>query len=242
MLPDVLGTYGDSGNAVVLQRRLRMRTIDAEIVVVTLDDPVPESLDIYTIGGGEDAAQRLAARHLNSHRGLRIAIERGVPVLAVCAGLQVLGRWFVSSNGPRVCGVGVLDVNTAPQRRRTIGEIRAIPDHTLPPEELTGFVNHRGGTSLGASARPLATIVGKPATIRDDTDGVIQGHVIGTYLHGPVLARNPELADQLLSWAMGVPKLPTLDIPEVTALRQERLRATGRTSPIAALRRRLVRR
>jgi CobQ-like glutamine amidotransferase family enzyme len=91
VLPDVMGTYGDGGNAVVLARRLRLRGIYAEIVEVTLADTVPESLDLYTLGGAEDRAQRLATRHLAQHPGLQRAAARGAPVLAICAAIQVLG-------------------------------------------------------------------------------------------------------------------------------------------------------
>ena len=91
VLPDVMGTYGDGGNAVVLRQRLRLRGIAAEIVEITLADPVPESLDLYTLGGAEDYAQRLATRHLITYPGLQRAAERGAPVLAICAAIQVLG-------------------------------------------------------------------------------------------------------------------------------------------------------
>ncbi len=91
VLPDVMGTYGDGGNAVVLRQRLRLRGIDAEIVEITLADPVPDSLDFYTLGGAEDYAQRLATKHLIQYPGLQRAAERGAPVLAICAAIQVLG-------------------------------------------------------------------------------------------------------------------------------------------------------
>jgi len=90
VLPDVMGTYGDGGNAVVLRQRLLLRGIDASIVEITLSDPVPASLDIYTLGGAEDYAQRLATKHLLRYPGLQQAVSRGAPVLAICAAIQVL--------------------------------------------------------------------------------------------------------------------------------------------------------
>ena len=99
VLPDVMGTYGDGGNAVVLRQRLRLRGIDAEIVEITLADPVPDSLDLYTLGGAEDYAQRLATTHLLRHQGLQRAAARGAPVLAICAAIQVLGHWYETSAG-----------------------------------------------------------------------------------------------------------------------------------------------
>ena len=123
VLPDVMGTYGDGGNAVVLRQRLRLRGFDAEIVDITLADPVPDSLDLYTLGGAEDYAQRLATRHLIRYPGLQRAAGRGAPVLAICAAIQVLGHWYETSAGERVDGVGLLDVTTSPQPTRTIGEV-----------------------------------------------------------------------------------------------------------------------
>jgi CobQ-like glutamine amidotransferase family enzyme len=222
-----MGTYGDGGNAVVLRERLRLRGIDAEIVDITLDDPVPDSLDLYTLGGAEDYAQRLATRHLIRYPGLQRAAERGAPVLAICAAIQVLGHWYETSAGERVDGVGLLDVTTSPQEKRTIGEVVSQPVVAGLMQRLTGFENHRGGTVLGSSAQPLAKVV-KGAGNRDGDgiDGAVQGSVVATYLHGPCLARNPELADHLLSRAVG--ELAPLELPEVDLLRRERLAAPRR--------------
>src|SRR6201991_5301039 len=122
-----MGTYGDGGNAVVLRQRLRRRGFDAEIVEITLSDPVPSELDLYTLGGAEDYAQRLATKHLLRYPGLQQAAERGAPVLAICAAIQVLGHWYETSAGERVDGVGMLDLVTAPQPSRTIGEVVSRP-------------------------------------------------------------------------------------------------------------------
>jgi CobQ-like glutamine amidotransferase family enzyme len=227
VLPDVMGTYGDGGNAVVLRQRLRLRGIDAEIVEITLAEPVPDSLDLYTLGGAEDYAQRLATRHLLRYPGLQRAAERGAPVLAICAAIQVLGHWYETSAGERVDGVGLLDVTTSPQPERTIGEVVSTPLVDGLSEPLTGFENHRGGTVLGPDARALAAVVkGAGNRLGDGIDGAVQGSVFATYLHGPCLARNPELADLLLSRVVGA--LPPLELPEVDQLRRERLAAPRR--------------
>ncbi|PPJ33230.1 type 1 glutamine amidotransferase [Nocardia nova] len=226
VLPDVMGTYGDGGNALVLRQRLRMRGIDAEIVEITLNDPVPETLDIYTLGGAEDSAQRLATRHLQRYPGLQRAAAKGVPVLAICAAIQVLGNWYETSAGERVDGVGLFDVTTAPQRVRSIGEVATTPLLAGLTQPLTGFENHRGGTSLGADATGLGRVTkGVGNGVGDGLEGVVQGSVIGTYMHGPALARNPELADHLLTRALGGRELEPLNLPEVDRLRRERLRA-----------------
>ncbi|MFD7006541.1 type 1 glutamine amidotransferase [Rhodococcus jostii] len=225
VLPDVMGTYGDGGNALILRQRLRMRGYDAEIVEITLNDPVPESLDVYTLGGAEDSAQRLATRHLAKYPGLQKAAERGAPVLAICAAIQVLGNWYETSSGERVDGVSMLDVTTSPQATRSIGEVITTPRMDGLTQPLTGFENHRGGTTLGADARGLARVThGVGNGVGDGLEGVVQGSVIGTYMHGPALARNPELADLLLKRALGVDELAPLDLPEVAQLRRERLR------------------
>ena len=225
VLPDVMGTYGDGGNAVVLRQRLRLRGIPAEIVEITLADPVPESLDLYTLGGAEDYAQRLATRHLLRYPGLQRAAARGAPVLAICAAVQVLGHWYETSAGERVDGVGLLDATTSPQPVRTIGEVVSRPLVARLTQPLTGFENHRGGTVLGPAASPLGTVV-KGAGNRADppgngVDGAVQGSVVATYMHGPCLARNPELADLLLSSVVG--EMAPLELPEVELLRRERL-------------------
>jgi CobQ-like glutamine amidotransferase family enzyme len=227
VLPDVMGTYGDGGNAVVLRQRLLLRGIAAEIVEITLADPVPDSLDLYTLGGAEDYAQRLATKHLLQHQGLQRAVARGAPVLAICAAIQVLGHWYETSAGERVEGVGLLDVTTSPQSERTIGEVVSTPMIDGLQEPLTGFENHRGGTVLGPEARPLAAVVkGAGNRMGDGFDGAVQGSVVATYLHGPCLARNPELADLLLSRAVG--PIAPLKLPEVDRLRRERLAAPRR--------------
>ncbi len=227
VLGDVMGTYGDGGNALVLRQRALMRGIDAEIVHITLDDPVPDSLDVYTLGGAEDYAQRLATRHLLRYPGLQRAAERGAPVLAICAAIQVLGHWYETSAGERVEGISMLDLTTTPQEKRSIGELVAEPLVDGLTDTLTGFENHRGGTVLGPDSVPLSRVsAGDGNRAGDRFDGAVTGSVIGTYLHGPALARNPQLADHLLSQATGSP-LPGLDLPEIDRLRRERI-AAGR--------------
>ncbi|MER0082255.1 glutamine amidotransferase [Corynebacterium sp. KPL2861] len=243
VLPDVLGTYGDDGNALVLRQRARMRGLDAEIHPIRLGEPVPETLDIYTIGGGEDTAQILAAEHLIADGGLTRAATVGRPILAICAGLQVLGESFRAS-GRIIDGVGLIDATTAGMQDRAIGEVSSTPtgagvtaDLTEP---LTGFENHLGATILGPSARPLGTLTrgngnadqAATADLADGStqrtyEGAVQGSVIATYMHGPALARNPQLADLLLAQAMGVSlaDLDPLDIPAVDRLRTERFNA-----------------
>ncbi|MDA8312685.1 MAG: glutamine amidotransferase [Actinomycetota bacterium] len=220
--PDLLGTYGDGGNGMVLVQRARWRGIDAELVEAASGAPLPEG-DLYCLGGGEDVAQRASAERLRSDDTLLRAVDRGAPVLAVCAGYQILGRTFPSADGRPVRGAGLLDVATSKgPGRRAVGEVLAEPaDAALGLPVLTGFENHAGLTARGPGVAPLGRLSAGVGN-GDGTDGAISGRVVGTYLHGPVLARNPALADLLLSWAVGSP-LDALDDAEEDALREERL-------------------
>jgi len=228
LFPDLLGTYGDSGNAVILAQRLRWRGFAAETLTVRAGDPVPGCCDIYVVGGGEDLPQTLAARQLASSP-VRRAVDAGAVVLAVCAGLQIVGRSFAGADGKPVEGLGLLDCTTVPGRgRRAVGEIVVEPAPELGLPLLSGYENHSGSTTLGPGAVPLGRVVAGHGN--DDgsrTDGARCGRVVGTYLHGPVLARNPAFADLLLSWVVG--ELAPLDDSDCDELRRERLaEAVGR--------------
>jgi CobQ-like glutamine amidotransferase family enzyme len=225
--PDLLSTYGDRGNLLVLQRRARLRGIEAEAISVNADEPVPRSGDIYLMGGGEDLPQILAARRLRADGGLAAAADAGAVVLAVCAGYQLLGAEFGGTDGEPVPGLEILDIRSGRGERRGVGEIVADVDPELGVPRLTGFENHQGVTRLGPDVRPLAKVtvgVGNG----DGTEGAYAGKVAGTYLHGPVLVRNPGLADLLLSWAAGpLPPLAPTDEDWARRLREERLTAVG---------------
>ncbi len=224
--PSVLGTYGDSGNAAILAERARRRGLDAEVVVIELGATIPTELDIYALGGGEDVAQAIAAQQLRGDRGLSNAAKMGKPILAICAAMQLLGSEYTDANGKRVDGLGLLDVVTTPMGKRAIGEMVETPLLEGLTEPLTGFENHGGATCLGPDAKPLGRItsgVGNGCDRPDQAlyEGAVQGCVIGTYLHGPALARNPQLADLLLSRVLG--DLEPLDVPYVPELRAERI-------------------
>jgi CobQ-like glutamine amidotransferase family enzyme len=223
VLPDVLGTYGDGGNATVLVRRLQWRGLAATTVRATISTGVPDDCDIYVVGGGEDSAQALAARTLIESGALHRAVGHGAVVLGVCAGLQLLGREMTGPDGVSHPGLGLLDVTSAPLPARAVGEVVAAPLLEGLVEPLTGFENHGLGTSLGPGVTPLARVghgVGNGDA--DRTEGAVAGRVVGTYLHGPVLPRNPELADLLLSWAVGH-ELAPLRLPVVEQLRERQI-------------------
>ncbi|MFO7252446.1 MAG: glutamine amidotransferase [Actinomycetes bacterium] len=218
--PDLLSTYGDQGNVLVLEHRARARGIPVETLHVRSADPVPESGDIYLLGGGEDRPQMLGAERLRRDGGLLRAAERGAVVFAVCAGYQLIGREFCGDEGQPVPGVGLLDVVSVRGQKRAVGELAAEVDPAFGLPTLTGFENHMGVTRLGPGVRPLSrTLVG--VGNGDGTEGAYAGRVVGTYLHGPALARNPALADLLLRWVVG--DVPPIDDTWYEHLRKERL-------------------
>jgi CobQ-like glutamine amidotransferase family enzyme len=217
--PELLGTYGDRGNAVVLVQRLRRRGIAATLVEVAAGSVIPASLDVYLLGGGEDNPQSAAAEGMRaSAANIEQGRVAGAVVFAVCAGLQNLGTTYETGDGDHIEGLGLVDAVTVAGSDRLIGEVVVEPDAPLPL--LTGFENHSGRTRLGPDMRPLGSVrVG--GGNGDGVDGVLGDRILGTYLHGPVLPRNPALADFLLEWVVG--PLPPLESPLDDQLRAERL-------------------
>jgi CobQ-like glutamine amidotransferase family enzyme/UDP-N-acetylmuramyl tripeptide synthase len=232
--PDLLGTYGDGGNGRILAARARWRGIPVELVHADSDRPLPRSGDIYCLGGGEDGPQVHAAALLNAGP-LAAAVEDGAAVLAVCAGYQVVGSSFPDAGGQRCRGVGLLDVTTVrTSAPRAVGELVVTTDVDALTnadvgwggDRLTGFENHAAVTRLGSGVTPLGRVV-RGVGNGDDarTEGARSGRVVGTYMHGPVLARNAALADLLLGLVVDGPLAP-LDDSEEERLHRERLEAT----------------
>jgi hypothetical protein len=226
---DLLGTYGDAGNLITLLHRGKLHGLEIDVIEVQPGDPVPAQADIYLLGGGEDTAQVAACNALRRDGSIRSAADAGAVVFAVCAGYQLLGEYFPDAVGAPSPGLGLLDIRTERLGSRAVGELAADP---MTPIDLnapllgrgrfTGYENHAGGTSRGPSVLPLGNVLAGVGN-GDGTEGSVDGHIIGTYLHGPCLVRNPDIADQLLTWAVGR-ELEHIEEPEVVALRAERLR------------------
>jgi lipid II isoglutaminyl synthase (glutamine-hydrolysing) len=200
---ELLGTYGDQGNAEVLAFRAKFHGITATIVDVSYNEELPTNGDIYLLGGAEDAAQLLsleALKRSNNLDTLEMAIERGAVLLAICAGFQIIGRSFWA-NGVEVEGLGILDVTSKPGSKRIVGDIKTTS--TVLGFELTGFENHMGHTILGASTEPFGKVIKGTGNGDGKFDGAVSGNIFGSYMHGPILARNPEFADLLLTRATG---------------------------------------
>lgn len=211
---DLMSIYGDRGNVLTLRRRAEWRGIDATVETVSAGDRLdPDRFDLYFFGGGQDAQQDIVADDLGGPNGaaLKEAIAGGAAVLSVCGGYQLLGHSYRPFDGPELIGVSALDVHTVAGKRRFIGNVVATAE-----QPLVGFENHSGLTYLGPNAKPLATIVvGAGNNGEDGSEGAIQGKVIGTYLHGSLLPKNPWLADKVIAWALerrhGRVELPPLD-------------------------------
>jgi lipid II isoglutaminyl synthase (glutamine-hydrolysing) len=227
----LLGLYGDRGNATVLIKRLAWRGYEPVLTLVAPGDPLPDTGHIYLLGGGEDAAQISAVRALKADGGLNRAVERGAAVLAVCAGYQIVGRSFtVGYRDEVISGLGLLDVTTTRGPARAVGEIISSWNGRDGHDQwLTGFENHGGYTQLGPDVKPLATVEIGIGNCNDGTEGAVAGTVLGTYPHGPILARNPALADHLLELALGH-ELPPLVRPEIDKLRRQRLARVRRSN------------
>ena len=171
-------------------------------------------------------AARTARRRWRAADGtLARAVDSGSVIFAVCAGYQVLGHSFVA-RGERHAGLGLLDVVSDRGTTRAVGELAGPVNPALGLPTLTGFENHGGRTRLGPHASPLAKVA---VGVGNDghTEGAWWGRVLGTYCHGPALARNPALADLLITWATGIDRLAPIDDTWVERLREERLTAVG---------------
>jgi CobQ-like glutamine amidotransferase family enzyme len=197
LYPREMNIYGDTGNVLVLRRRLQWRDLPVQIVPVSVGDPLPGDADILLGGGGQDAAQGdIGTDFVARGPQLRAMADDGVVMLAICGTYQLLGHEFLTQDGRRIPGVGVLDVVTRGQQERLIGNNWV---DTADAGRLVGYENHSGLTELGTDVAALgATQPGRGNNGRDRTEGAVRGNVIGTYLHGPVLAKSPLFADDLL--------------------------------------------
>jgi CobQ-like glutamine amidotransferase family enzyme len=194
--PELLGTYGDGGNAVVLAERARRRHIEAEIINVGIADDVPDA-SIFLLGGGEDGPQRLGAGLLR-RSSFSSRVRDGSYVLAVCAGLQILGMSFAVEGDDEFEGLGLVDVVTHRGETRSVGDLVV----RVGEKVLVGFENHGGGTVLGVGLEPLGTVErgrGNDGTV----DGYQTSTIWASYAHGPVLAMNPWFADRVLERVLG---------------------------------------
>jgi CobQ-like glutamine amidotransferase family enzyme len=202
LYPDYLNIYADRGNIAVFARRAAWRGHDIDVTAIGMDDAiVPGAHDLYYVGGGQDREQFLVAENLAAKAAplIEAVVDGGAALLAVCGGYQLLGRGYKGFHGEEMPGVGLLPLETIAGKSRMIGDV--LLETALGP--VAGFENHAGRTYLDPGAEPLGSVVSGFGNDGESGDeGCRLGRAIGTYLHGPLLPRNPHLADWLLQEAI----------------------------------------
>jgi CobQ-like glutamine amidotransferase family enzyme len=207
VFPELLGTYGDGGNALSLAWRGRARGIDVSVEEVALDAPLPDA-DLYLLGGGEDGPQRLATERLREV-GFVDRIAAGAHVFAVCAGLQILGSHFAVEGDDLFPGLGLVPAVTVRGTPRAVGDLAV----RVGSRTLVGFENHGGRTSLGEGLGALGEVV-RGVGNDGHVDGFSAPRLWATYAHGPVLAQNPWFCDQILETISGKDLTPLVSVAD----------------------------
>ena len=205
LYPDLLNIYGDMGNILAIKNRLKWRDIEVEISEVKTGDRINyKKHDIYFIGGGQDQQQIMASLELqrNKEAIYKAAIDNDAVFLAICGGYQLLGHYYQPLDGDKLIGVGLLDAYTVAGETRFIGNVTARAKF-LRRKTIVGFENHSGLTYLNKGVKPFVKVsVGRGNNGKDKTEGARYKNVFGTYLHGPILPKNPEFCDYLISLAL----------------------------------------
>lgn len=222
LYPDLMNIYGDTGNIICLEKRCEWRDIEVEIKSISINDPLKEKdCDLYFFGGGQDQSQLSVAKDLKEKADvLRKEVERGVPILSICGGYQLLGEYYQPAEGTRLMGAGIFPIYTKASNERMIGNIvissqfmvhgktqQSHDERTnkLTTNNLVGFENHSGKTYLKADATPLGTVIkGFGNNGEDKTEGIIYKNSVGCYMHGSLLPKNPKLADWLIQKALEI--------------------------------------
>lgn len=213
LYPDLMSIYGDRGNIVTINKRCSERGIKTTILPITLtSNPIDIlSSDIIFAGGAQDSQQSIVSVDLKKNKGLalREAIERGTPGLYICGAYQFLGHYYKEATGNILPGLGIFDLyteNPGENHKRLIGNVSIDASHLFPKspiKTLVGFENHGGRTYLGKSVKPLGKVIsGFGNNGKDHTEGAIFHNSFGSYFHGPILPKNPHLADLLIKKAL----------------------------------------
>lgn len=219
LYPKLMSTYGDRGNIIVLQKRCAWRGIKTTILEIdqSTNDQQMRTIDLLFGGGAQDREQELVMKDLYKKKHvIKSLIENNVPSLFVCGAPQLMGKYYEPSEGKRIEGLGIFPMyskHPGPKHDRLIGNVIArifseniTNSYPLPPETyIVGFENHGGRTYLEDNATPFAHIIkGFGNNGEDGTEGVIYKNAIGSYLHGPLLPKNPHVADWLITKALEV--------------------------------------
>lgn len=201
LYPRDMNIYGDNGNLQVLVRRLEWYGYEPRVITYNPGDKLPKTVDIVVGGGGQDSGQeKIHADLLAIGPQLKAWAEAGVPMLVVCGLYQLFGHFFKTLNDVTLEGIGLLDVKTYGTNERLIGN---IVTHSSDFGDIIGYENHSGQTYLGSNAKPLAVVIkGAGNNSKEGQEGARYKNVVGTYLHGSILPKNPAIADFLIRTAV----------------------------------------
>lgn len=206
LYPEVLNLYGDRGNIRCLEKRLSWRGIDCRVDELKIGDQKDlTAYDLFFIGGGQDFEQEVLLEDLNSGKGneIKAAVEDGKTFLCICGGYQMMGHYYETHDGKKCEFLGAVDFYTIGSDTRMIDNYAFRLGKESGASTVVGFENHSGKTYLGSGVTPLGTILkGNGNNGEDGTEGVRYHNIFGTYSHGPVLPKNPEFADFLLTTAL----------------------------------------
>ncbi len=208
LYPKELNVYGDDGNLLVLEKRLRWRGFRVKIIKHQVGDKMTIKPDIIVSGGGQDSNQdKIKADLLDNAKQLKEWIEQKTPTLLVCGSYQLFGQFYQTADGTRIDGANILDLHTIAGHKRHIGNT-IIDSSKLG--RIVAYENHSGLTYLGPKLKPLGKVIrGAGNNNCDEQEGVLYKNLIGTYAHGPILAKNPQVADFLIKAALKNRKLST---------------------------------
>lgn len=201
LYPDLLNLYGDRGNIACLKKRCNWRGVDTEVIEFNLGENIPfDTLDIILLGGGSDREQALVCKELLKWKSqFQQYVERDGVVIAVCGGYQLLGNYYQTKD-EKIEGLGLVDLYTVQEEGRLIDNI--VLESTICKMPVVGFENHGGRTYIGNN-QPFGKVVsGYGNDGKSGYEGVVYRNVIGTYLHGPLLPKNPEVCDYLIEKAL----------------------------------------
>lgn len=232
LYPDLMSTYGDRGNVIVLQKRCEWRGIKTRVTLVTLETPVKElqKCDLIFMGGAQDRQQKLAGEDFLKNKGpvIKEMVEKGIPALFVCAAYQFVGHYYKPYQGEKIPGASIFDLTTVhpgDQAKRFIGNVVAelIHPSELAGKTIVGFENHGGRTYLNPNpksqipmTKPFAEVIkGFGNNGEDGYEGAVYKNAIGSYFHGPLLPKNSHIADWLIQKALEVKYNKVVTIPSL---------------------------